>query len=377
MLPAMEDAMHYKELDTPALLIDRAVLMDNLRFMQDYADRQGVKLRPHTKTHKMPAVAKMQTSLGAAGIAVAKVGEAEVMVQEGLRDILIANEIVGEAKLRRIRALAEQGADIVFGVDSPCQVEAAERVFAGAKRPAMVSIEIEVGEERSGIIEEKDFLELLATIRRCPHVSLTGLFSHDGNSYGAPDVEACHAIATAAMERTVRFARLAEEAGMKVRDVSFGSTPSLMHGLDVVPGITELRPGTYSLMDASQANVIGTRARCAATVLATVMSRPTAERVILDVGAKGLTMQERTTGICSAPGKGVLLEFPDVHIHAVYDEHAIILDSRFREAVRIGDKVRVIPVHICPVCNLYDRAYLLDGEEVVEELPVLCRGRMQ
>ena len=373
----MEDAMHYKELDTPALLIDRAVLMDNLRFMQDYADRQGVKLRPHTKTHKMPAVAKMQVALGAAGIAVAKVGEAEVMVKEGLRDILIANEIVGETKLRRIRALAEQGADIVFGVDSPCQVEAAERVFTGAKRPAMVSIEIEVGEERSGIIEEKDFLELLETIRHCPHVRLAGVFSHDGNSYGAPDIEACRAIAAAAMKRTVRFARLAEEAGMKASSVSFGSTPSLMHGFDIEPGITELRPGTYAFMDASQANVIGTRERCAATVLATVMSRPTTERVILDVGAKGLTMQERHSGICSAPGKGVLREFPDVHIHAVYDEHAIILNESFRKAVRIGDKVRVIPVHICPVCNLYDTAYLLDGDEVAEELPVLCRGRMQ
>ncbi|MBQ8744518.1 MAG: alanine racemase [Mailhella sp.] len=369
--------MKYTELDTPSLLIDRAILESNLRFMQDYANAQGVALRPHTKTHKIPVIALMQAELGAAGIAVAKVGEAEVMAEHGLRDILIANEIAGEAKLRRIRALSESGVDIVFGVDCPEQVEAADRVFAGASVPAQVSIEIEVGEERSGIIEEADFHALLDCIAACHNVRLRGLFSHDGNSYSAPDIEACHAIATAAMERTVHFAKIAEERGMKPAVVSFGSTPSLMHGFDIVPGITELRPGTYALMDASQANVIGTRERCAATVLATVMSRPTAERVILDVGAKGLTMQERTQGICSAPGKGVILEWPSVHIHAVYDEHAIIYNREFREGTRIGDKVRIIPVHICPVCNLYDKAYLIDGDEVTAKLEISCRGRMR
>ncbi|MBR6673612.1 MAG: hypothetical protein IKL39_02675, partial [Mailhella sp.] len=207
-------------------------------------------------------------------------------------------------------------------------------------------------------------------------VHLRGLFSHDGNSYTAPDIEACRAIANAAMERTVHFARLAEGRGMKPETVSFGSTPSLMHGFDLVPGITELRPGTYVLMDASQANVIGTQERCAATVLATVMSRPTAERVILDVGAKGLTMQERTQGICSAPGKGLIKEWPGVSIADVYDEHAIVYCREFREGTRIGDKVRIIPVHICPVCNLYDRAWLVDGDEVTAELDIACRGRL-
>ncbi len=372
-----EDPMHYTELDTPSLLIDRAILESNLRFMQDYADAQGVALRPHTKTHKMPAIAMMQMELGAAGIAVAKVGEAEVMAEHGLRDILIANEIVGETKLRRIRALAERGVDIVFGVDCPEQVEAAQRVFSGASIPAQISIEIEVGENRSGIIEEADFHALLDCIAACPDVHLRGLFSHDGNSYSAPDIDACHAIAVAAMERTVHFARLAEERGMKPESVSFGSTPSLMHGLGIVPGITELRPGTYAFMDASQANVIGTQERCAATVLATVMSRPTAERVILDVGAKGITMQERRKGICAAPGKGSIMGWPNVHIDSVYDEHAIVYSREFRDGTRIGDKVRIIPVHICPVCNLYDKAYLLDGEEVAAKLEIACRGKQR
>lgn len=368
--------MNYRELDTPTLLIDREIMLDNLRSMQDYANRVGVALRPHTKTHKMPRIANLQVKAGAAGIAVAKVGEAEVMAANGLSDIFIANEIVGEQKLERIRRLSES-IDISFGVDSPCQVEGAELAFSSSAKPAELMIEIEVGENRSGIIEEKDFLILLDCIRKCPHVRFRGLFSHDGNSYGAKDIAECQSIFLGSQRRTLRFAELAEGIGMKPDVVSVGSTPSLLNGFEILDGITELRPGTYIFMDASQANVIGTLDRCAATVLATVISRPTSERVILDVGAKGLTMQERTKGICATPGKGTIKEYPTTHIRAVYDEHAIIYDKDFRDKVRIGDKVRIIPVHICPVCNLYDSVTLISGEEIIEEIPILCRGKLK
>lgn len=367
--------MTFCELDTPALLVDREILMDNLRFMQDYADRHGVSLRPHTKTHKMPSIARLQLEQGALGIAVAKVGEAEVMARHGFTDILIANEIVGQKKLERIRELSKTAA-IAFGVDTPVQVRDAERVFDGNHAPAEVLVEIEVGEKRSGIIEEEDFTALLDEIRGSGHVRFKGIFSHDGNSYDAEDIEECRKIAREAQERTLRFARLAQDRGMPCEMVSYGATPTLMNDVKILEGITEIRPGTYALMDASQANAIGTFGRCAATVLATVMSRPTAERVILDVGAKGLTMQERTRGICATPGLGTILEYPDTHIDQMFDEHAIIYDRAFRDAVSIGDKVRVIPVHICPVCNLYDSAWLISGDKVIEEIPVLCRGKM-
>lgn len=367
--------MNCFELDTPALLIDREILMDNLAYMQSYAGKNHAALRPHTKTHKMPAIARLQLAQGACGIAVAKVGEAEVMAQNGISDIFIANEIVGRQKLERIRALSEK-VTVSFGVDTPCQVEQAETVFAEAGSIAKVLIEIEVGENRSGIIKEADFLTLLNAIKDCPHVCFQGIFSHDGNSYGAKDQEECRKIAVGAQERTLSFARIARENGMECRTVSYGSTPTFMNDVPVLPGITELRPGTYALMDASQGHAIGTMERCAATILATVISKPTDERVILDVGAKGLTMQERTKGICATSGRGTLLEYPDVHIHSVFDEHAIIYDSYFRETVQIGQKVRIIPVHICPVCNLYDSAYLISGEDVVEEIPVLCRGKL-
>ena len=368
--------MNLYELDTPSLLFDREIMLKNLRRMQSYAAAHGVALRPHTKTHKTPALAKLQVQMGAAGIAVAKVGEAEVMAENGLGDIFIANEIVGRQKLERIARL-QTSAKISFGVDSPCQIEEAEAVFAVHGLTAEVLIEIEVGENRSGIIRTADFLELLETLRSCPHVHLKGVFSHDGNSYDASTQEAAREGSVMAQRRTLDFAMLAERSGFPLETVSIGSTPSQANGADILPGVTEIRPGTYILMDASQGHAVGDMTCCAATVLATVMSRPTEERVILDVGAKGLTMQSRSTGICATPGLGTILEYPDVHIRAVYDEHAIVYDQDFHDAVQIGDKVRIIPVHICPVCNLYDRAYLVSGGEVVEELPILCRGRLQ
>ncbi len=336
--------MRYTELDTPSLLIDRERLLKNLADMQHYADENNVKLRPHTKTHKMPELAMLQETQGACGIAVAKVGEAEVMAQWGLKDIFIANEIVGSQKLERIAALSKIGVRISFGVDTPCQVTQAEKVFSANEITVPVLIEIEVGENRSGIIREEDFIRLLDTLKDCPHVSFSGIFSHDGNSYHAADLAGLHSLAEEAQRRTLHFVDLAKAHGMPCSVVSYGATPTFMNHVKILEGITELRPGTYALMDASQGHAVGTLDRCAATVLATVISKPTDTRTILDVGAKGLTMQERTAGICATPGKGTILEYPGAHIDSVFDEHAILYDREFHDRVCIGDKVRIIPV---------------------------------
>lgn len=368
--------MNYKDLDTPALIIDREIMMDNLQFMQDYANRRGVALRPHTKTHKMPKLALIQRDLGAKGVTVAKVGEAEVMAAAGLTDIFIANEIVGDQKLARIRTLAET-IDISFGLDSIPQAGMIEKAFEGAGKPAQVLIEIEVGEERSGIIEESDYLELLEYLKTCRNIHLKGIFSHDGNSYGAEDIPSCMEIHLTAQRRTLRFAELAEQAGMKLETVSIGSTPSMMHDFPILDGVTEIRPGTYIFMDASQANAYGSLERNAATILTTVISRPTPERVITDVGAKGITAQTRSKGFCATKGLGLIKGWDDVTIFDVYDEHAIIYHREFRDAVRVGDKVEIIPNHICPVVNLHEKAYLVSGGEVVDVIPVECRGKLQ
>ena len=364
------------ELDTPALLIDQDILMSNLRKMQACAERKKVSLRPHIKTHKMPCIARIQKELGAVGIDVAKVGEAEVMSEHGLDDIMIANEIVGQEKLKRIAALSRR-CRIRYGVDSVFQIQEAQKVFSQCSARAEVVVEIEVGENRSGIIEEEDFRKLIKAIQKSPDVSYEGVFGHDGNSYRAADKEACRDISTGAQKRLLHFASLAEEMGEHSRIVSYGSTPALLCDCPVLEGITDIRVGTYALMDASQAHLMGTYEDCAATVLATVISKPVKGRVILDVGAKGLTMQERTEGICASGGKGCILGDPEVKIDTVFDEHGIIHDERFSQKTEIGEKVRIIPAHICPVVNLYDSAYFCTGETVVSQVPVLCRGKLK
>lgn len=365
---------NYRDLDTPALIIDKDKVVDNINFMQDYANRSNVALRPHTKTHKMPYLAKMQVDAGAKGITVAKVGEAEVMAKHGLDDIFIANEIVGVCKLERICKLSES-ISISFGIDSIEQVEEIQKVFGSKNKTAQVLIEIEVGEERSGIIEESDFINLVNYIKKCSNVNLKGIFSHEGHCYGAENIEDCERLFIESQERTLRFAQIASDLGCKLEVVSIGSTPSLMHNFKILDGVTEIRPGTFILMDASQGNAIDTYERCAATILTTVISRPTKERVITDVGAKGITAQTRNKGICATKGLGYIKKY-DVYINDVYDEHAIIYNEKFRNQVRVGDKVEIIPNHICPVCNLYDKAYLVSNGEVIKEIEIACRGKL-
>lgn len=367
--------MNYKEIDTPALLIDQEILLANLNRMQDYANEQKVALRPHTKTHKMPYIARIQKELGAKGITVAKVGEAEVMAENGLDDIFVANQIVGEKKLQRLRKLAQTNT-ISFGVDSICQVEAAHHAFEGSEKPARLVVEIEVGERRSGIIEEEDFIALINAIKDHSNVEYLGVFSHEGHCYSAETPEDCQKLFDIAVNRTLAFADLAEANGLENQVISIGSTPSLILDFPINERVTEIRPGTYTLMDASQGNVIQTTEHCAATIYTTVISRPTDERVITDVGAKGLTAQRRTEGICATPGLGTVKGWKDVYVHDVYDEHAIFYNKHFRDNVEIGDKIEIIPVHICPVCNLYDNAYLISEGKVVDEIPVLCRGKL-
>jgi len=368
--------MNYLQLDTPALLIDKDIMLNNCRNMQDYANNHNVALRPHTKTHKMSKIALMQVELGAKGITVAKVGEAEVMAANGLKDIFVANEIVGETKLLRIRKLAET-INISFGLDSIAQAKMIEKAFEGSNKKAVVLIEIEVGENRSGVIEESDFIELLNYLKKYNNIYLKGVFSHDGHSYSAENVEACKTIHLDAQKRTLHFANIAKEMGFDLQTVSIGSTPSLLHNFPILDGVTEIRPGTYIFMDAAQANAYGSLERNAATVLTTVISLPTLERVITDVGAKGITMQTRNKGFCTTKGLGLIKGWPEVSIHAVYDEHAIIYNKEFHDSIKVGDKVEIIPNHICPVVNLHEMAYLISNKEVIDEIAIDCRGKLK
>ncbi len=368
--------MNYKNLDTPALLIDYDIMINNIIKIQNYANKSGVNLRPHTKTHKMPRVAKLQEEYGARGIAVAKVEEAEVMAQFGLKDIFIANEIVGMKKLHRIVKLAEC-VDISFGIDSIEQCKMIEEAFSHANKKAQVLVEIEVGENRSGIIEKEDFVDLLNYLKASKYIHLKGVFSHDGHSYKAENLEAVREIHLESQRRTLEFADLAKSEGFPMETVSIGSTPSLINDFQILEGVTEIRPGTYVFMDSSQGIAYGSLEMNAATILTTVISKPTTERIITDVGAKGLTMQRRTVGITTTKGLGLIKDFPNSYVDSVFDEHAIIYDEELSNKIKVGDTLEIIPNHICPVVNLYDEAHFIRNGEVVETVRIECRGKMR
>ncbi|WP_422477293.1 alanine racemase [Pleomorphochaeta sp. DL1XJH-081] len=370
--------MQISQLDTPALLIEKSIMEKNIKRMQELANQWHVSLRPHTKTHKTPEIAKMQIEAGARGITVAKTGEAEVMANAGINDIFIANEIVGSTKLKRIRRLCEEGKKISFGLDSIEALEQIIQVF-DKKIPAHILIEVETGDKRSGVTDEHTFIEILKVLKEEPAIEFEGIFSHEGHTYSAPDTATASRLFLLAQEDTLRYVEIARQHGLSCNRVSIGSTPGItsahLHGGKILDGITEIRPGTYIFMDAGQAKVIGSYRQCAATVLATIISKPTKDRTIADAGAKALTMQSRMSGICQTEGKGTILEPLETVVSSVYDEHTIFTDNALHEAVSIGDTVRIIPNHICPVVNLYDQLYIVDGEKVVSTYRIACRGK--
>ncbi len=365
----------YAAVDTPALLIDENLMLANIKAMQDKANRYGVSLRPHTKTHKMPELARLQTDAGAAGITVAKVGEAEVMAANGLTDIFIANQIVGRGKLERLRALRPK-AKVRLGIDNRHQVDELAAVFAGEPAPIEVLIEIEVGEIRSGIAEEQPLIDLVDYVKSKKNVLLKGVFSHEGHTYKARDIADCVALAREAQRRTLHMADVVRSRGIPVDTVSIGATPSLMQ-VDILAGITEIRPGTYIFMDVGQGSALGDFGTCAATVLATVISKPTGERIVIDAGAKALTSQNRSTGICATYGYGLVKNSANVRLAGMFDEHGIINDRELSGQLAVGDKIEIIPNHICPCCNLYDKAYLVGDGQTILTLNILCRGKTQ
>ena len=365
----------YQSISTPALLVDKGRLEHNISRVQAIADKWNVSLRPHTKTHKMPAIAKMQVAAGAKGIAVAKTAEAEIMAESGLDDIFIANEPVGDDKLERIARIS-LNRKISFGVDCEQHVLSAERVFSKYDAKARILVEIEVGENRSGAVTRDQLKSVTDAVKQCPHVELLGVFSHDGFSYGASSMEEAKEIGVKAQQRTLEFADYMKEEGFPPEIVSIGSTTSILCGCEILPGITEIRIGTYIFMDASQAPATGDPSfeTCATTVLLTAISKPTEERIVFDGGAKSLTMQKRTVGITANKGLGKFFDVPDAYVTKVYDEHAIVEDKRVHDAFEIGDKAQIIPNHICPTVNLYRKAYLVENGTVLKELPISCAG---
>lgn len=351
--------MKFEDLDTPAVIIDRRLVEANLRRAQDYADKHGLKLRPHIKTHKLPLFAKWQVELGAVGVTCQKVGEAEVMAAGGLSDIFIPYNILGRDKLERLLALHRRIA-VSVAADNEVTIGGYGTVFKDSARPLPVLVECDTGAGRCGVQTPSEAVTLARRIASHCGLRFEGLMTYPPRGK-LTEVEAWLAEAVAALEAE----------GFEVHCVSNGGSPDY-YASAAVKSATEHRPGTYIYSDRMQVGFgHGRLEDCALTVLATVVSRPTADRLVLDAGSKALAADT-----CAAPGYGHILEYPDAMITTLSEEHAVVDVSRCAERPAVGDKVRIIPNHVCVVSNLFDTVNLMEDEQVVGSLPVAARGRM-
>src|SRR5216684_1624590 len=305
--------MHTSELDTPALVIDLDIMERNLRRVGEYCVANGLRLRPHTKTHKVPAVGRRQLDSGAVGLTVAKVGEAEVMLGANPPDLLIAYPVIGRSKLARLMQVAKK-TRLTVALDSI----SAARQLSEAAREAQVEVnvlaEVDAGLNRVGVSPGPELIALARGIQRLPNLKLDGI---------------------------------------DFRIVSGGSTPSLFHSHEV-RGVNEIRPGTYVYNDVNTvASGACTFDDCAASVLVTVVSTARPGQIIVDGGSK--TFSSDTAAPPSVHGR--VMEAPECAFYRLNEEHGYVDITRAGRAFEVGERLRVIPSHVCVAVNLHEYVY--------------------
>jgi D-serine deaminase-like pyridoxal phosphate-dependent protein len=348
--------------------------------MQAAVSARGLRLRPHAKTHKVPAIAAWQVDLGASGICCAKLGEAEVFADAGIQDIRLPYP-VHPSNASRVVALLDR-TRLSFIVDDLGVARGWSKALDGNGRRVDVLVKVDVGFHRCGIDPEApgavDFIEAVAGL---PGLRLAGLLSHAGHAYLAASEDALGDVARAEAAILRRLAGLARARGIEIKEVSVGATPTARHSLDE-SGLTELRPGNYVYLDRSQVALgVAIVADCALTVLARVVSRPAPDRVILDCGSKTLS-SDQVRGGTKPPGYGAILTDLEssavdetLTIERLSEEHATVRAAAGCD-LRIGDLVRVVPNHACVVSNLVDHVQFVEGLVLKETVAVAARGRI-
>ncbi|HVA87594.1 MAG TPA: alanine racemase [Candidatus Saccharimonadales bacterium] len=360
------------DLDTPVPLVDVNRLEANLAGMAAIAAGSvSARLRPHTKTHKTREVAQRQLAHGAAGLTVAKIGEAEAMIDAGFDDLYIAYPLVGDAKYERLLPLLDRSR-IRFDVDSIPAADSASAFFARHGRVVDVCLEMDSA-GRSGLVDIDEAIAVAARIGELPGLRLVGVMNY-GNAYGTSDPAEQAAIGRREGEFAVEVADLLRRAGHDISVVTVGSTPTARHAARV-DGVTELRPGVYALLDLKQVSLgPWSLDQCALTVLATVVSHARPDRYILDAGLKAMAGENYEWGTY-----GRILDQPEIVVTRATEEHGIVLlpDGVADPGWRIGERVRVIPDHACGTVNMHEELVAVDGERVVDRWRVIGRGRVR
>ena len=347
------------DLDTPAVLIDLDRVEANLRRAQDYATTHGLKLRPHIKTHKIPELALRQLELGAVGITCQKLGEAEVMADAGIRDILLTFNLLGRTKMHRLVALARR-TRLSVTLDNAVVASELDAALREAGLVLPVLIECDTGGERCGVQTPEEAVQLARLVAGLKGPRLDGLMTYPARGRVAATA-AWLAEAVAGLK----------SAGIEPKVISTGGSPDLYRAHEVAVA-TEHRPGTYIYHDRDQARASLGLDACAMRVLATVVSRPTDGRAILDAGSK--TLSSDTLGL---DGHGLITTYPKLVLAQFSEEHGHVDCSASNARPRIGERVTIIPNHACAVTNLHDWVYGVRGTRVERVFRVEARGRVQ
>lgn len=365
--------MTISDLRTPAVLIDRKKALHNIRKMQAAATATGLRLRPHTKTHKSPLIAQWQVDQGAVGICCAKLGEAEVFADAGFKDIRLPYPI-NPSNADRLIALLDR-THLSFIVDHPGVAKQWSDCMTRAKKEVDILVKVDVGFHRCGIDpDSRDALNIIKEIAALPRLRFKGLLSHAGQAYHAHSEDELRKMAEAEARTMSDLAERCRKHGVPVEEISAGATPPARFSIRCKE-FTEFRPGNYVYFDRTQV-ALGAASfeDCALTVLATVVSKPAKNRVVFDSGSKALT-NDGARGFTPAPGSGVVIGHDNLLIERLSEEHATVKATDGSTKLEPGDRVRIIPNHSCVVSNLVDQAWIVDGD-AVEALPILARGKI-
>jgi 3-hydroxy-D-aspartate aldolase len=367
--PPAEIGMPLDEVDTPALVIDLDAFEGNLRRLAERVRGRGVKLRPHAKTHKCPVIALKQIELGAVGVCVQKVSEAEAMVYGGVPDVLVTNEVVGRQKLRRLMALAGS-ARIGVCVDDPAQIVDLEAAAGEAGVDLPVHVEINMGGNRCGVEPGQPALELARRVGDTRHLRFAGLQAYHGSAQHLRGWDERQRAIAGAVDKARLTRDLLAQNGIACDNITGAGTGTFE--FEAGSGVyTELQCGSYIFMDADYGRNLDqdgapTRAfEPSLFVWATVMSRPTDDRAIVDAGLKALAFDS---------GPPTVWDEPAATYERASDEHGRLGITSASNRLKLGDKVKLVPGHCDPTVNLYDWYVGIRGDRVAAIWPITARG---
>ena len=358
-------------LDTPSMVVDLTLMEENIARLMERLRGKRVQVRPHLKTVKSPELARRLLAAGAVGGCVAKVSEAEVMAEGGVDDLLITTEIVGGPKLRRLVDLVRVHPRIKVVVDSVVGAEALNKVMQDAGVEVDALLDLNVGQNRCGVMPGEEALTLARYVRKLSNVHLVGVQGYEGHLQHIHDAEERVRRCQQAMGLLTETAAQLKAEGFAIEVVTTGGTGTAEICADC-EGVTEVQPGSFIFMDTDYRNAIGARYANALTILATVISRPTATRVVVDAGLKSLSTD---SGMPEPKG------LEGVEYQPAGDEHGVLMWAKSEEAevahVEVGDRVELIPSHIDTTINLHDYYYAHRGGVLEAIWSVAGRGKVQ